>query len=71
MGTFVFQGTPEVDPAMVKYLAPTSPVRTPLPSPASATQGPQMPSPITATPEQVSSQVRNILPLMLTKVTAN
>lgn len=68
MGTFVFQGTPEVDPAMIKYLAPASPARTPSPSPASATQGPQMPSPITATPEQVSSQV--ISPLLLTKVTA-
>ncbi|XP_056870764.1 TOM1-like protein 2 isoform X2 [Takifugu flavidus] len=54
MGTFVFQGTPEVDPAMVKYLAPASPARTPSPSPASATQGPQMPSPFTATPEQIA-----------------
>lgn len=71
MGAFVFQGTPEVDPAMVKYLAPASPARTPSPSPAPATQGAQMPSPITATPEQVSSQVGNILPLMLTTVTAN
>lgn len=70
MGTFVFQGTPEVDPAVVKYLAPASPARTPSPSPASATQGPQMPSPITATPEQVSSQGSNILPFMLTHVTA-
>lgn len=41
---------------MIKYLAPASPaVVTPKPSlsPASATQTPQMPSPITATPEQV------------------
>ncbi|TNM97329.1 hypothetical protein fugu_015485 [Takifugu bimaculatus] len=48
------RGTPEVDPAMVKYLAPASPARTPSPSPASATQGPQMPSPFTATPEQIA-----------------
>lgn len=52
---FVFQGTPEVDPAMIKYLAPASPARTPSPSPASSAQAHQMPSPITATPEQVSS----------------
>lgn len=54
-GAFVFQGTPEVDPAMIKYLAPASPARTPSPSPASSAQAHQMPSPITATPEQVSS----------------
>lgn len=55
---FVFQGTPEVDPAMIKYLAPASPPAvTPKPSvsPAPATQASQMPSPITATPEQVRS----------------
>nr|XP_046270923.1 TOM1-like protein 2 isoform X2 [Scatophagus argus] len=51
------RGTPEVDPAMIKYLAPSSPpAGTPKPSssPVSATQGPQMPSPITATPEQIA-----------------
>lgn len=51
------RGTPEVDPAMVKYLAPTSPaVGTPRPSPApvSPVQESQVPSPITATPEQIA-----------------
>ncbi|XP_041812353.1 TOM1-like protein 2 isoform X2 [Chelmon rostratus] len=51
------RGTPEVDPAMIKYLAPASPAAgTPKPSPipASATQTPQVPSPITATPEQIA-----------------
>lgn len=53
---FVLQGTPEVDPATIKYLAPASPaVGTPKPSPppASDIQVPHVPSPITATPEQV------------------
>lgn len=54
-GAFISQGTPEVDPAMIKYLATASPARTPSPSPASAAQARQMPSPITATPEQVNS----------------
>lgn len=51
------RGTPEVDPAMIKYLAPASPAAgTPKPSssPVAATQAPQMPSPITATPEQIA-----------------
>ncbi|XP_044037187.1 TOM1-like protein 2 isoform X7 [Siniperca chuatsi] len=51
------RGTPEVDPAMIKYLAPASPAAgtpAPSPSPASATQVPNMPSPITATPEQIA-----------------
>lgn len=61
-GAFVFQGTPEVDPAMIKYLAPASPARTPSPSPASTAQAHQMRSPITATPEQVSSRVRDLVP---------
>ncbi|XP_078125259.1 TOM1-like protein 2 isoform X1 [Sander vitreus] len=59
--------TPEVDPAMIKYLAPASPAAgspkptptptptlTPTLTPASATPVSHMPSPITATPEQVS-----------------
>uniref|UniRef100_A0A8C4EMN1 Target of myb1 like 2 membrane trafficking protein n=1 Tax=Dicentrarchus labrax TaxID=13489 RepID=A0A8C4EMN1_DICLA len=54
------RGTPEVDPAMIKYLAPASPAAgtpKPSPSPAPATQVPQVPqvpSPITATPEQIA-----------------
>ncbi|KAM8723427.1 TOM1-like protein 2 isoform 1-T1 [Acanthopagrus schlegelii] len=51
------RGTPEVDPAMIKYLAPASPAAgtpKPSPSPPSITQEPQMPSPITATPEQIA-----------------
>ncbi|XP_030263231.1 TOM1-like protein 2 isoform X3 [Sparus aurata] len=51
------RGTPEVDPAMIKYLAPASPAAgtpKPSPSPPSVTQEPQMPSPITATPEQIA-----------------
>uniref|UniRef100_A0A671XTJ9 Target of myb1 like 2 membrane trafficking protein n=1 Tax=Sparus aurata TaxID=8175 RepID=A0A671XTJ9_SPAAU len=53
----LIQGTPEVDPAMIKYLAPASPAAgtpKPSPSPPSVTQEPQMPSPITATPEQIA-----------------
>ncbi|XP_056258075.1 TOM1-like protein 2 isoform X4 [Seriola aureovittata] len=51
------RGTPEVDPAMIKYLAPASPAAgapKPAPTPASATQVPNLPSPITATPEQIA-----------------
>ncbi|KAM8845498.1 TOM1-like protein 2 isoform 2-T2 [Spinachia spinachia] len=59
------RGTAEVDPAMIKYLAPVSPaVGTPKPSPslppslalapASTTQASLLPSPITATPEQIA-----------------
>ncbi|XP_071329888.1 TOM1-like protein 2 isoform X2 [Trachinotus anak] len=51
------RGTPEVDPAMIKYLAPASPAPgapKPAPTPTSATQVPNMPSPITATPEQIA-----------------
>ncbi|XP_028267400.1 TOM1-like protein 2 isoform X3 [Parambassis ranga] len=52
------RGTPEVDPAMIKYLAPTSPaVGTPKPATtptASATQASLVPSPIIATPEQIA-----------------
>ncbi|TMS15206.1 hypothetical protein E3U43_021668, partial [Larimichthys crocea] len=51
------RGTPEVDPAMIKYLAPVSPAAgtpKPSPSPPSVTQVPQVPSPITATPEQIA-----------------
>ncbi|KAI3359883.1 hypothetical protein L3Q82_014239, partial [Scortum barcoo] len=51
------RGTPEVDPAMIKYLAPASPaVGTPKPSPtpASATEVSNVPSPITATPDQIA-----------------
>ncbi|XP_035852873.1 TOM1-like protein 2 isoform X2 [Sander lucioperca] len=57
--------TPEVDPAMIKYLAPASPAAgspkptptptlTPTLTPASATPVSHMPSPITATPEQIA-----------------
>ncbi|XP_053193724.1 TOM1-like protein 2 isoform X1 [Scomber japonicus] len=55
------RGTPEVDPAMIKYLAPASPAAgppnpspAPAPAPTSAAQVPQVPSPITATPEQIA-----------------
>ncbi|XP_049924726.1 TOM1-like protein 2 isoform X3 [Epinephelus moara] len=51
------RGTPEVDPAMIKYLAPSSPaVGTPKPAPTPAPAAPasNMPSPITATPEQIA-----------------
>lgn len=55
----VSQGTPEVDPAMTKYLAPASPPAVtpkPTPSPAPPTQASQAPgSSITATPDQVRS----------------
>uniref|UniRef100_A0A3P8WI50 Target of myb1 like 2 membrane trafficking protein n=1 Tax=Cynoglossus semilaevis TaxID=244447 RepID=A0A3P8WI50_CYNSE len=50
------RGTPEVDPAMTKYLAPTSPAPAPKPatSPVSSTQVSNMSGPITATPEQIA-----------------
>ncbi|XP_037648406.1 TOM1-like protein 2 isoform X6 [Sebastes umbrosus] len=63
------RGVPEVDPAMLKYLAPASPAvgtpkpsptptptpaRTPTFTPALTTQAPIVPSPITATPEQIA-----------------
>ncbi|XP_070703595.1 TOM1-like protein 2 isoform X2 [Pempheris klunzingeri] len=61
------RGTPEVDPAMIKYLVPVSPAAgtpkpsptatqtpTPTPTPTPATQVPNVPSPITATPEQIA-----------------
>ncbi|XP_068434118.1 TOM1-like protein 2 isoform X2 [Clinocottus analis] len=57
------RGTAEVDPAMLKYLAPVSPAVGPpnpaplpllAPPPASATEAALMPSPITATPEQIA-----------------
>uniref|UniRef100_A0A672Z3S2 Target of myb1 like 2 membrane trafficking protein n=1 Tax=Sphaeramia orbicularis TaxID=375764 RepID=A0A672Z3S2_9TELE len=56
----LIQGTPEVDPAMLKYLAPVPPAAgppKPAPAPASATQVPNItsvPGPITATPEQIA-----------------
>uniref|UniRef100_A0AAQ4PIF1 Target of myb1 like 2 membrane trafficking protein n=1 Tax=Gasterosteus aculeatus aculeatus TaxID=481459 RepID=A0AAQ4PIF1_GASAC len=57
----LIQGTAEVDPAMIKYLAPVSPaVGPPKPSPSlalaptSTTQASLLPSPITATPEQIA-----------------
>nr|XP_020472118.1 TOM1-like protein 2 isoform X2 [Monopterus albus] len=51
------RGIPEVDPAMLKYLATASPAAgtpKPDPTPASATQVSHVPSPITATPEQIA-----------------
>ncbi|XP_035510943.1 LOW QUALITY PROTEIN: TOM1-like protein 2 [Morone saxatilis] len=53
------RGTPEVDPAMIKYLAPASPAAgtpkpSPTPAPPQVPQVPQVPSPITATPEQIA-----------------
>ncbi|XP_029293903.1 TOM1-like protein 2 isoform X2 [Cottoperca gobio] len=59
------RGTPEVDPAMLKYLTPVSPAvvtpkpsptptPTPTPTPASTMQAAHMPSPITATPDQIA-----------------
>ena len=47
---------------MIKYLAPASPAAgtpKPSPSPPSITQEPQMPSPITATPEQVRASTQD------------
>uniref|UniRef100_A0A8C3ALW3 Target of myb1 like 2 membrane trafficking protein n=1 Tax=Cyclopterus lumpus TaxID=8103 RepID=A0A8C3ALW3_CYCLU len=57
------RGTAEVDPAMIKYLALASPAAVPphpaptpamAPTPASTTEAAHMPSPITATPEQIA-----------------
>ncbi|XP_058509501.1 TOM1-like protein 2 isoform X1 [Solea solea] len=51
------RGTPEVDPAMIKYLAPKSPaVETPkpAPTPAPAVHVSTAPGPIIATPEQIA-----------------
>lgn len=48
---------------MIKYLAPASPAAgtpKPSPSPPSVTQEPQMPSPITATPEQVRASAQEV-----------
>lgn len=53
---FFLQGTPEVDPAMIKYLTPVSPAAvtpSPIPSPAPPTHTSHVPGPITATPDQV------------------
>uniref|UniRef100_A0A1A8JZB3 Target of myb1-like 2 (Chicken) n=1 Tax=Nothobranchius kuhntae TaxID=321403 RepID=A0A1A8JZB3_NOTKU len=48
------RGTPEVDPAMLKYLAPVSPAAgMPKTSPA-APASTNVPNPITATPEQIA-----------------
>ncbi|XP_041852063.1 TOM1-like protein 2 isoform X2 [Melanotaenia boesemani] len=51
------RGTPEVDPAMIKYLAPVSPaagILRPAPPAPATTQASGMPGPITATPEQIA-----------------
>ncbi|XP_067333207.1 TOM1-like protein 2 isoform X3 [Channa argus] len=51
------RGTPEVDPAMIKYLAPSPPATgppKPAPTPVSATQVSHVASPITPTPEQIA-----------------
>ncbi|KAM6965779.1 TOM1-like protein 2 isoform 1-T1 [Tautogolabrus adspersus] len=51
------RGTPEVDPSMIKYLAPASPAvvtTRPSPTPAPTAQESQAPGPITATPEQIA-----------------
>uniref|UniRef100_A0A3B3DGM8 Target of myb1 like 2 membrane trafficking protein n=1 Tax=Oryzias melastigma TaxID=30732 RepID=A0A3B3DGM8_ORYME len=53
----LIQGTPEIDPAMMKYLAPSAPATaTPKPAPPApvATHTPAVPGPITATPEQIA-----------------
>lgn len=55
---------------MIKYLAPTSPAPgapKPAPAPAPATQVPNVPSPITATPEQVPSYINLTLHLLQVK----
>uniref|UniRef100_A0A8C6NYN4 Target of myb1 like 2 membrane trafficking protein n=1 Tax=Nothobranchius furzeri TaxID=105023 RepID=A0A8C6NYN4_NOTFU len=50
----LIQGTPEVDPAMLKYLAPVSPAAgMPKTGPA-APASTNVPNPITATPEQIA-----------------
>ncbi|XP_037544271.1 TOM1-like protein 2 isoform X1 [Nematolebias whitei] len=51
------RGTPEVDPALLKYLAPaSSAAATPKPGPPTpaATPASSIPNPITATPEQIA-----------------
>uniref|UniRef100_A0A8C7Z0X7 Target of myb1 like 2 membrane trafficking protein n=1 Tax=Oryzias sinensis TaxID=183150 RepID=A0A8C7Z0X7_9TELE len=51
------RGTPEIDPAMMKYLAPSAPAATtPTPTPPAAVATPTsvMPGPITATSEQIA-----------------
>ncbi|XP_034075551.1 TOM1-like protein 2 isoform X2 [Gymnodraco acuticeps] len=51
------RGTPEVDPAMIKYLTPVSPAAvtpSPIPSPAPPTHTSHVPGPITATPDQIA-----------------
>ncbi|KAK5856364.1 hypothetical protein PBY51_007967 [Eleginops maclovinus] len=53
------RGTPEVDPAMIKYLAPVSPAAatpkpSPIPSPVPTTHTSHVPGPITATPDQIA-----------------
>ncbi|XP_019957415.1 TOM1-like protein 2 isoform X1 [Paralichthys olivaceus] len=51
------RGTPEVDPAMIKYLAPTSPAAAapkPAPTPVSTPPVSNVPGPITATAEQIA-----------------
>ncbi|XP_020560996.1 TOM1-like protein 2 isoform X2 [Oryzias latipes] len=51
------RGTPEIDPAMMKYLAPSAPAATtPTPTPPAAVATPTsaVPGPITATPEQIA-----------------
>ncbi|XP_060921411.1 TOM1-like protein 2 isoform X2 [Labrus mixtus] len=51
------RGTPEVDPSMIKYLAPASQAvvtTRPSPTPVSAAQDPPAPGPITATAEQIA-----------------
>ncbi|XP_053298672.1 TOM1-like protein 2 isoform X2 [Pleuronectes platessa] len=51
------RGTPEVDPAMIKYLAPTLPAAAapkPAPTPAPAPQVTNVAGPITATAEQIA-----------------
>ncbi|RVE69484.1 hypothetical protein OJAV_G00078080 [Oryzias javanicus] len=50
------RGTPEIDPAMMKYLAPSASATTPKPTPPApvATHTPAVPGPIMATSEQIA-----------------
>ncbi|XP_054891959.1 TOM1-like protein 2 isoform X1 [Poeciliopsis prolifica] len=51
------RGTPEVDPAMMKYLAPNASAAgnpKPIQTTPTATQASNIPSPVTATPEQIA-----------------
>ncbi|XP_014836123.1 PREDICTED: TOM1-like protein 2 isoform X1 [Poecilia mexicana] len=51
------RGTPEVDPAMMKYLAPNASAAVspkPIQPTPTATQASNIPSPVTATPEQIA-----------------